>query len=221
MKRPWIVALGLLAACAGAESGNPAPATSAPVCALDGELPVELSDDDGALALRAAAGDLATDLLGAAATWEGDLRGLVLDAGAHAIGDGELPAIGPDGEMTLVRVGWTTTWCAGDREVELTAGETGANAACRAVTDACGGGFEVPAIDADEALQDGAEASAGAYQVVLYQARPGAVPATLAWQVTWEESDGSTGAQVFRWVDAMTGEILPCGDGADDGCVGP
>jgi hypothetical protein len=196
-------------------TGPQPPLVEDPVCAVDGEVAVDLPLRASGLDTLYAAEGLAAELLGGEAIWRGNLTGLSLDAEGLANADGQIPAVGSDGEPFMARVGWTSTWCAGDREVALTASESEALAVCGPATEACGAAFAEPAIDAGEALDLGAEPESWFYHAVLYQPRPESVPASLAWQVVWQAEVN----QAFRWIDAATGEVLPCGDSAAYGCV--
>src|SRR5688500_18434144 len=105
------------------------PAPDAEACEVDGELMVDLPPGS-ALETLMVTGAQAAELLGGEPTWRGDLRGLALDEAGLPRGDGEIPAFSEDGGSSLVRVGWTSTWCAGEREVTVSVSETEAVARC-------------------------------------------------------------------------------------------
>jgi hypothetical protein len=215
----WFL-IPVLAACT--TGPQPPLEEEPPACAVDGEFAVDLPVHQPAFDTFDAEEALAPTLLGDDAVWQGNLTGLVLDGEALSSGDGEIPAVSPGSDPFLAHVGWTSTWCTGDRQVQLTASETDALAVCGPIGDPCAAAVDAPpvrpALDPEEALAIGADDPESWYfHAVLYQANPGSVPAALAWQVVWQADT----TQAFRWVDAVTGEILPCGDSAAYGCLEP
>lgn len=180
------------------------------VCVLDGELPVDLPGG-GALDVLDRSEALAAELLGADPIWRGDLRGLVVDLDGRPTGDGQIPGT-VDGEGVLVRTGWTTTWCAGEREVTISAGLTEAFAVCGPSATCGDDPDERPLVDADQALQTVDPVDPGFLYLWLYQS--GETSDTPFWQVVWHGDAG----QLFALVDARTSEILACRDGGPDTC---